>query len=137
MIPVEALRAENQGIEDLCQILEKVIEDMEVNKNPVVCELVERFLNQVEAHLTHESRSVYRELLKQGDKQAKNTLDQFMHNARRLKGVCDQHKKTWKQMREQTEQSKPEGFGQEFREFIQLVRDRISLENERLFPMFA
>lgn len=135
MIPVDEFRTENKDIEDLCQILDRVVAELDTAGNAVVRELIDRFIKQVDEHLSHESREAYSELLNNGDAQAHKVAEQFLENTKELHRLCEQNKKHWKQVKSGTGQRSH--FGTDFRDLIRLVRERINLENERLFPLVS
>lgn len=136
MIPIEELRTENRAIEELCQVLSRVADLPTLEQNSVICELIDRFIARVDKHLEHESRDVYKDLLHGHGAQAKTVAEQFLDNSHELHRLCERYKKRWTKNRK-CAAGNGEGLGADISEFVDLVRARIALENERLFPLLG
>jgi hemerythrin-like domain-containing protein len=134
MIPVEEFRSENKEILDLCRVLNILILDYELRKNPIVCELLDRFLDRVNQHISHEDRSVYGDLLAKHTDEASKLASHFLGNTQELKRIIKSYKKDWCQSDYEKEQH--ENYVKETKSIIKLVCDRIDFENEKIFPVF-
>lgn len=134
MIPIDEFSAENREIKDLCNILGISIDQYSLRNNSIVCELLERFVNKVRAHLVHEDRSVYRDLLKQHTQEADKLADHFLGNTQELKRIFNVYKRDWCTKPHSEEQHVK--YVEESREIFKLVCDRITFEENKIFPYF-
>ncbi|TNG00358.1 MAG: hypothetical protein EP297_03895 [Gammaproteobacteria bacterium] len=134
MIPLAEFRSENNEILDLCRVVNVLIIDYELRKNPVVCELLDRFLDRVDAHIMHEDRSIYGDLLAKHTAEANKLASHFLGNTQELKRVMKDYKKSW--CKADYEKEKHEGYVKETQSIIKLVCDRIDFENHKIFPIF-
>ena len=135
MINVKELKQENRTINDLSKVLHHLIEDEQLRSNPVFCELMERFNKNVEAHLSHEDRSVYSNLLNNEDRHIHNMADQFMTNTHELRRLMKDFVKRW--CNSKNDNGEHAAFVDSTREIFNLVDRRIDLENSMLFPAIA
>lgn len=133
MVNVEELKQENQQIINLASVLHHLVEDEQLRSNPVFCELMERFSKSVEAHLTHEDRTVYSDLLNNEDRQIHNLADQFMSNTHELRRLMKDYTKRWCNSGNDDHAM----FVDKTREIFSLVDRRIDLEDSKLFPTIA
>ena len=133
MVNVEELRKENQEIINLTNILHHLVADENLRSNPIFCELMERFNKSVEAHLTHEDRSVYSDLLNNDDRQIHNLADQFITNTHELRRLMKDYTKRYCN----SESSNHTDFVNMTKEIFSMVDRRIDLENSKLFPVIA
>lgn len=135
MVNIEELKQENQRIHELTQVLDNLIDDENLRKNPVFCELMERFNNSVEEHLTHEDREVYSSLLNHDDHHIHDMATQFMSNTLELKRVMKDFVKNW--CKAKPGKGSHGEFANTTREIFHLVGRRIELENSKLFPTIS
>lgn len=136
MIPVEEFRQENQSISELCAVLSPLLEKDDLLTNPIVCELLERFHSKVKAHLEHEARSLYGELLRGHKVDGQSLASEFMGNTHELKRILSKYSKHWCK----GTPVKPEDFDdfrQQTSDIFQLVDRRLNLEEKKLFPMLT
>ena len=77
MIPVEDLRAENDKIEALIDVLINLVPNQKLRTNEIFCDLLQRFHEMLESHIKHEARSIYPELLSHDDKKISRSLKPF------------------------------------------------------------
>ena len=134
MIPIEEFRAENKEIRDLCNILGMSVDKYSLRNNSVVCELIDRFADKVTAHLSHEDRSIYRDLLKKHTHEADMIADKFLGNTQELKRIFNDYKRGWcRKPHSETVHAK---YVDESREMFKLVCDRIDFEENKIFPHF-
>ena len=135
MIPIEEFRNENQEIRDLCNILNLVIEEFTMRNNSVVCELLDRFADRVTAHLSHEDRSVYRDLLKEHTAEADALANKFLGNTQELRRIFSEYRRDW--CRKPHTESEHETYVNESRDMFKLVCERIDFEENKIFPHFS
>lgn len=135
MIPVDEFQLENQQILDLCAALSALLDHPELHQNPITCELLDRFTDRVDAHLTHEDRSLYRELTGHADRHLNQVASQFMSNTHELKRLLAKFKKNW--CRKPAANRSAEGFLAEAKEMFRLVDQRIDMESSKLLPLLA
>lgn len=135
MVPVNELREENQYITDLRQVLSVLLDHQDLRTNAVYCELLNRFSERVQAHLAHEDRSVYSDLLRHHDQHLNNVASQFLSNTQELTRILNRYIHTW--CNAEVSPSTADSFARETREIFRLVDERIALENDRLFPLLA
>lgn len=135
MIPLDEFTAENREIKDLCTILDISIDQYSLRDNTIICELLERFVAKVKAHLSHEDRSIYRDLLKQHTKEADLLADHFLGNTQELKRIFNVYSRDW--CRKPQSETKYAKYVDESREMFKLVCDRIKFEEEKIFPFFT
>lgn len=134
MIPLDEFAAENREIKDLCTILGVSIGQQSLRNNSIICELLARFVSKVKAHLKHEDRSIYRDLLKKHTRDADVLADHFLGNTQELKRIFNVYTRDWC--------SKPHSEAQHIKyveeslEIFKLVCDRIAFEETKIFPFF-
>jgi hypothetical protein len=131
---IDDLILENQDIVDLKLVLNELISNEELMTNPVFCQLLTQFHHKVAAHLLHEDGSVYAELLKSKEKKINEIATQFLNNTVELKKFIATFSKHWCSSRSKTSKKEHKAFLVECKEVFQLVDERISLENKKLFP---
>ena len=134
MIPIEEFRAENSEIRDLCNILGMSVDKYSLRNNSVVCELIERFADRVTAHLAHEDRSIYRDLLKKHTHEADMIADKFLGNTQQLKNIFNDYKRGW--CGKPHSEAAHVKYVDESRHIFRLVCDRIDFEEDKIFPHF-
>lgn len=132
MIPVEQLRKENDEIKDLSDVLSNLVSNQALRNNTVFCELLERFQSKLDAHLKHEARSIYPELLSHDDKNIKQVAKDFLSNTHELERILSKYVKRWCH-HISTENHKE--FEHETMEVFRLVNERIAMEESHLFTV--
>lgn len=136
MINIVELQKENENIINLNTVLSILIDNAsDLRTNPIFCELLDRYSGDINAHLLHEDRAVYGDLLKHSDKKVNELASQFMSNTRELKRLLSNFAKRWcgASMGDDSQ----EKFVAETREIFRLVEKRIDLENNKLFPVIS
>lgn len=134
MIPLEEFKTENKEIRDLCNILGVTVDHFSLRNNRIVCELQDRFADCVTAHLEHEDRSIYRDLLKSHTRESDQLADKFLGNTQQLKTIFNEYKKGWcRKPHKEKDHSK---YVDESRAIFKTVCDRINFEEEMIFPHF-
>ena len=133
MIPLDEFKVENKEIRDLCDVLTVSLNEYNLRHNTIVCELLERFSNQVMAHLAHEDRSIYHELLEKHTPDAKKLGDRFLGNTLELRRIFNGFKRDWchKPHKEQVH----EQYINDCKEIFRLVCERLNFEEQKIFPL--
>jgi hemerythrin-like domain-containing protein len=136
MVNVVEFSRENQELTDLCAVLNILIADTDMRGNPVFCELLSRFSEKIRAHLDHEDRAMYAELLSHKDKSINEVASKFINNTHQLRTILSSYLKRWCHASREGDTTGHDEFMQETREIFKLVKDRINLEKSKLFPIF-
>jgi len=134
MIPLEEFRAENREIKDLCNILNLSVDQYSLRHNSVVCELIDRFADRVHAHLIHEDRSIYRDLLKKHTSEANHVADRFLGNTQELKRIFNEYQRCW--CRKPHSENDHAQYVDDSKDMFKMVCDRIEFEEQKIFPYF-
>ena len=139
MVNVDEFNQENQEIIDLREVLTVLVDNADLRQNPVFCDLLERFRGKVQAHLDHEDRSVYADLLNHQDRSVNEVAEHFMQNTHELKRIFSRYIKHWCHGHSPVggAEGDVEDFLRETREIFHLVDERITLEKNKLFPILA
>lgn len=137
MVNVKEFHKENQEILQLCSVLNILVDKGDLRDNPVFCDLLSRFRDKIWAHLMHEDKAVYAELLNHNDKSVNKVANQFINNTHSLKKILATYLKRWCHMPGSisTAEEDNDSFLAETREIFRLVDERIHLENTKLFPI--
>ena len=133
MVNINDLKNENNGINDLINVLRHLINDEDLRDNPVFCDLMGKFSNSVETHLSHEDRSIYSELLTNKDDHIHEVANQFLTNTNELRRQMKGFIKRW--CNQKNNNSEHSEFVKNTHEIFQLVNERIELETSKLFPI--
>jgi hemerythrin-like domain-containing protein len=136
MVNVAEFSRENQELTDLCEVLHVLIAGTDMRGNPVFCELLSRFSEKICAHLDHEDRAMYAELLSHDDKDVNEVASKFINNTHQLRTILSSYVKRWCHATREGDMTGHEKFVKETREIFSLVKDRINLEKSKLFPLF-
>lgn len=134
MIPLAEFRAENTEIKELCSLLNITVDHIDFKDNAIVCELMTRFTTCVSDHLMHEDRSVYKDLLQKHTPEADKIAERFVANTIELKRVFNEYKRDW--CAKTHSDKKHNEYAKESKEIFKLVCDRITFEEEKIFPHF-
>jgi hypothetical protein len=126
------LKKENQEIADTIDVLAYLINHNELRSNPVFCKMLQQFSGAVHDHLKHEGRAAYKELLPQNDNGAHEVATRFMNNTSQLNKIMNEYAKHW--CKAPHDFNTNEAFIDETKTIFRLVTDRMTLEQEKLFP---
>ena len=129
---IEELQNENAEIKELCDVLSNLINDGSLRTNKVFCELLQRFQDNVDNHLRHESRSIYSDLLNHDESSIKKVAGDFLSNTRELGKIKSKYVKRWCH---QINENNHDEFKNETKEFFKLINDRIQMEETHLFNL--
>lgn len=133
MYTLDELKNQNQEISQLCDVLSVLIEQSSLHNNPFVNELMKRFKEKVWVHLVFEDNTIYAALLHTGDDKTSNVAKTFHDSAKEIKHRFSGFVRHWCSMPESNEER--ESLKKESSEIFRLIRDRISYENEQIFPL--
>jgi hemerythrin-like domain-containing protein len=135
LVDIVEFSRENQELADLRAVLDVLVLNAELRSNAVFCELLARFSNKIRAHLDHEDRSVYAQLLNHEDRNINQVANQFMNNTHQLRQILSSYIKRWcRQPGADSDAKDHEVFLSETRAIFHLVDERIRLETNKLFP---
>ena len=132
MIPVNEFREENREIADLSAVLSTLLTNEKVVTSPVVCELFDRFHGKLAAHLNHEDRAAYGDLLRHHGNDATKLASEFLENTHELRKIVSRYNRKWCKSKNETNMA---SFKQETAELFSLVEQRLHLEESKLFPI--
>ena len=132
MVPVNEFREENQEISDLSAVLSTLLTNEKIVANPIVCELFDRFHGKLSAHLNHEDRCAYGDLLRHRGKDASKLASEFLENTHELRKIVSRYNRKWCNGKGETD---PSAFKQETTDLFGLVSQRLHLEETKLFPI--
>ena len=135
MIPLEELQKENKNISELMEVLTLITEKKDLRNNQIFCDLLHKFNDSVQAHLSHEDRSVYNELLHHPDKHINSLAQQFMGNTHELNRLLNKFTRDCRESKLIKKDSSE--FLSDTREICRLVEHRLSLEDNKLFPAIS
>lgn len=133
MYSLDELKNQNQEISQLCDVLSVLMEQQSLHDNPFVTELMKRFKEKVWVHLVFEDNTIYAALLHTGDEKVSNTAKAFHDSAKEIKHRFSGFVRHWCSMPESADER--ETLSKESGEIFELIRDRISYENEQIFPL--
>ena len=133
MYTLDELKNQNQEISQLCDVLSVLIEQSSLHNNPFVNELMKRFKEKVWVHLVFEDNTIYAALLHTGDDKTSNVAKAFHDSAKEIKHRFSGFVRHWCSMPESNQER--ESLKKESSEIFRLIRDRISYENEQIFPL--
>ena len=133
MYSLDELKKQNQEISQLCDVLSVLMEQQSLHDNPFVTELMKRFKEKVWVHLVFEDNTIYAALLHTGDEKVSNTAKAFHDSAKEIKHRFSGFVRHWCSMPESADER--ETLSKESGEIFELIRDRISYENEQIFPL--
>lgn len=133
MYSLDELKKQNQEISQLCDVLSVLMEQQSLHNNPFVTELMKRFKEKVWVHLVFEDNTIYAALLHTGDEKVSNTAKAFHDSAKEIKHRFSGFVRHWCSMPESADER--ETLSKESGEIFELIRGRISYENEQIFPL--
>ncbi len=133
MYSVKELKEQNQEISQLCDVLSVLMEQQPLHNNTFVRELMKRFKEKVWVHLVFEDNTIYAALLGADDEEVSRAAKAFHDSAKEIKHRFSGFVRHWCSMPESN--AEHEMLSNESREIIALIRDRVSYENEIIFPL--
>ena len=133
MYSLDELKNQNQEISQLCDVLSVLMEQQSLHDNPFVAELMKRFKEKVWVHLVFEDNTIYAALLHTGDEKTSNVAKAFHDSAKEIKHRFSGFVRHWCSMPESNQER--ENLRKESSEIFGLIKDRISYENEQIFPL--
>ena len=133
MYSLEELRLQNQEISQLCDVLTVLMEKSELHNNPFVCELMNRFKEKVWVHLVFEDNTFYASLLHTGKDETTKIAKDFHDSAKVIKHRFSGFVRHWCSLPGTSPEH--DSFKNESSEIFTLIRNRITYENEQIFPL--
>lgn len=133
MYSLDELKEQNKEISQLCEVLSVLMEQQSLHNNPFVCELMTRFKEKVWVHLVFEDNTIYAALLHTGDEEISNTAKAFHDSAKEIKHRFSGFVRHWCSL--PGSDSEHELLSKESREIFSLIRERISYEEDKIFPL--
>ena len=133
MYSLDDLKNQNQEISQLCDVLSVLMKQQSLHDNPYVCELMKRFKEKVWVHLVFEDNTIYSALLHTDDEKISNVAKTFHDSAKEIKHLFANFVRHWKCL--PVSNSDHDMLSKECDEIFMLIRDRISYENEKIFPL--
>lgn len=133
MYSLDELKEQNKEISQLCDVLSVLMEQKSLHNNPFVCELMTRFKEKVWVHLVFEDNTIYAALLHTGDETISNTAKTFHDSAKEIKHRFSGFVRHWCSM--PGSDSEHDMLSNESREIFALIRERITYEEEKIFPL--
>lgn len=133
MYTLDELKKQNLEISQLCDVLSLLMEQQSLHDNPFVCELMTRFKEKVWVHLVFEDNTIYAALLHTGDEQVSDIARAFHDSAKEIKHHFASFVRHWRSIPESN--ADHELLSNESREIFTMIRNRISYENEKIFPL--
>lgn len=133
MYSLEELKQQNQEIAHLCDVLSVLIDKPQLQNNPYVDELMNRFKERVWMHLVFEDKTIYASLLHTGDEKTSTIAKTFHASAKEIKRRFSVFVRHW--CAKPLAADEYNDLCDESLEIINLIRDRINYENEQMFPL--
>ena len=133
MYSLDELKEQNKEISQLCDVLSVLMEQETLHNNPFVCELKTRFKEKVWVHLVFEDNTIYAALLHTDDENIRNTAKAFHDSAKEIKRHFSGFVRHWCSLPDSG--SEHEMLRDESRDIFTLIRERISYENDKIFPL--
>lgn len=133
MYSLDELKKQNKDISQLCDVLSVLMEQQSLHNNPFVCELMTRFKKEVWVHLVFEDNAIYAALLHTGDEKISNIAKSFHDSAKEIKHRFAGFVRHWCSMPGSS--SEHEILSKECNEIFTLIRNRITYEDEKIFPL--
>ncbi len=133
MIPLQRLQAQHREILDLLHSLSVLIADPEARRTGVTARLFAELAQLVSEHLALEDDTLYRELLVHPDPQLQRTARDFLassHGLRKRLAASGTYPCT-----PEASAAECEKFVVHSRELFDQLRNRIEIEEERLYPL--
>ena len=133
MYSLDELKEQNKEISQLCDVLSVLMEQQSLHNNPFVCELMTRFKEKVWVHLVFEDNTIYAALLHTGDEKVSDTAKAFHNSAKEIKHRFSGFVRHWCSL--PGSDSEHDMLSNESREIFALIRERITYEEEKIFPL--
>lgn len=133
MYSLDELKEQNQEISQLCDVLSVLMEQQSLHDNPFVCELMKQFKEKVWMHLVFEDNTIYAALLHNKDKKISDIAKAFHNSAKEIKHRFSGFVRHGCSLPVTGEEH--EELSKESREIFMMIRDRITYENEQIFPL--
>lgn len=133
MYSLDELKEQNKEISQLCEVLSVLMEQQSFHDNYFVRELMTRFKEKVWVHLVFEDNTFYAALLHSGDEKVSTIAKAFHDSAKEIKHRFSIFVRHWTNM--PVSSTDHDMLSKECLEIFSLIKDRISYENEEIFPL--
>ena len=133
MYTFHELKKQNQEIDNLIAVLNNLISDKTLIKNPVVCDLVSRFNEKVWMHLVFEDNAIYSELAKHQNPQISTIAQEFHNSAKEIKKEFSHYVKLW--CKASGADHHQQAFCEQTPDMLNKIKQRIIYENKEMFPL--
>ncbi len=133
MYTLSELKKQNQEISDLIEVISTLIKEQKLMSNPFVCDLVTRFNEKVWMHLVFEENSIYSELAKHHNPKISELANEFHQSTKEIRKEFSAYMKQW--CKASGADHHQQAFCEQTELMLTKIRDRISFENEHMFPL--
>jgi len=133
MYSLNELKAQNEEISQLCDVLSVLMEKKSLHDNPYVCELMKRFKEKVWVHLVFEDNTIYAALLHTDDEKVSRVAKAFHDSAKEIKHRFSGFVRHWTSL--PNSGTEHDMLCKECDDIFELIRERIAYENEEIFPL--
>ena len=133
MIPLDTLKQQHEEIGELINVLSLLVPDERARKSRIVENLFSELAKMVGEHLMLEDATLYKELLVHQDSSIQRTARNFLSGSHELKRLFSDYMKY--ACRSGSKQKDCEAFVKETVEIFSLLEDRITMEEDRFYPL--
>lgn len=133
MYSLDELKQQNKEISQLCDVLSVLMEQPSLHDNPFVCDLMKKFKEKVWVHLVFEDNTIYAALLHTDDEKVTSIAKVFHDSAKEIKHRFSGFVRHGCSLPVTSEEH--EVLRLESREIFNLIRERITYENDHIFPL--
>ena len=133
MIPLDTLKQQHEEICELINVLSLLVPDERARKSRIVENLFSELAKMVGEHLMLEDATLYKELLVHQDSSIQRTARNFLSGSHELKRLFSDYMKY--ACRSGSKQKDCEAFVKETGEVFSLLENRITMEENRFYPL--
>jgi len=133
MIPLDTLKQQHEEICELINVLSLLVPDERARKSRIVENLFSELAKTVGEHLMLEDATLYKELLVHQDSTIQRTARNFLSGSHELKRLFSDYMKY--ACRSRSKQKDCEAFVKETVEVFSLLENRITMEEDRFYPL--
>jgi len=133
MIPLDTLKQQHEEICELINVLSLLVPDERARKSRIVENLFSELAKTVGEHLMLEDATLYKELLVHQDSTIQRTARNFLSGSHELKRLFSDYMKY--ACRSSSKQKDCEAFVKETVEVFSLLENRITMEEDRFYPL--
>jgi hemerythrin-like domain-containing protein len=134
MISYDALNSQIHTITELSNVLAYLVEDRAMCDTRTCCELFQRYIDSIKAHIDMVERSIYPLILTSGDQQAINRVSNFMNGSQEVKRILKQFTRNWCPTKNETLKIRDHAaFIKDSDELFEVILQRLQDETEKLY----